>query len=196
MQTLLKDILNEKLPLRELNKVCKEKKRMLTLKSIYLKEIQEKTWDAAIEKYPQYTTEQNLQQFLALPYIKDKKTGVHPSLKQFCQKVVKSNLQQTTTSRITIVTKGESTIALGKQDVNELAYIELTSAAPNYSSFYITIGNVFSSSEEEAMIKVAVVIKVSASGGTDHHLKFSRSSPTVSRATCILFSLRCQASHN
>lgn len=154
MQTLLKDVLNKKLPLRELNKVCKEKKRTLTLKSVYLKEIQEKTWDAAIEKYPQFSTEENLQQFMALPYIKDKKAGVHPALKQFCQKVVKSRLQQTTTSKITIVPKGESTIALGKLDANELAYNELTSAAPSFSGFYVTIGNVCSSSEEEAVIKV------------------------------------------
>ena len=82
MQTLLKNILNKKLPLRELNKVCKEKKRMLTLKSVYLKEIQEKTWDAATEKYPHFSTEENLQQFLSLPYIKDQKAGVHPVPKQ------------------------------------------------------------------------------------------------------------------
>lgn len=53
------------------NKVCKEK-RILTLKSVYLKAIQEKTWDAAIEKYPHFSTEENL---LALPYIKDKRSG-------------------------------------------------------------------------------------------------------------------------
>ena len=80
VQTLSKDILNKKLPSRELNNVCKEKKRMLILKSVYLKEIQEKTWDATIEKYPQFSSEENLQQFLALPYIKDKKAGVHQAV--------------------------------------------------------------------------------------------------------------------
>lgn len=147
-------MLSDNLQLRDLNRVCKEKKKMLTLKSVFLVEIQEPTWDAATQKYPQYTSPDTLKQFLALPYIRDKKTGVHPALQLFCSKVVKSRIEQRSTPKITILPKGDATIAVAALDPNELAYEDLTTAAPNFTGFYVTMANVCSDTDEELQIKV------------------------------------------
>ena len=125
------------------------------------------------------------------------KDGCTPGPQAVLPEGCKEQASTTTTSKITIVPKDESIIALGKHDTNELAYNELTSAAPSLSGFYVTIGNVCSSSEEEAMIKVQMYFccNVPGSGETDHHLKFCTSSPRLFPETPIIFSLRFQASH-
>ena len=63
VSSLLQQVLAGEMQLNELNQECKRMKSLAKLKEAFKTEVGEHSWEEAVDKYPDYATEENLTRF-------------------------------------------------------------------------------------------------------------------------------------
>lgn len=61
---LLQNVKDKKLSLMKLNETCWELKKLQALRKLFVKEISSTSWEEAVAKFPHFTTDDQLKQFL------------------------------------------------------------------------------------------------------------------------------------
>lgn len=80
---MLSKIAKKEIKLKNLNGACKQVKKLDTVKSIFMKQCNAQSWEEAVQKFPVFTTEEQL-----LPFTEKliSKEAPPPGLLRFCQK--------------------------------------------------------------------------------------------------------------
>lgn len=154
---LLQNVKDKKLSLMKLNETCRELKKLQTLRKLFVKEVGSISWEEAVAKFPHYTTDDQLKQFLNITVRND---ATPPSFLHHCQKALKSLTNSTegnTSTFVAIEKKHENETyiaAMLKIEPEAVVYNDITKHLPQFSGFGLAFRSTVTMMEDEIDEKV------------------------------------------
>ena len=122
VKNVLDDVANGELSLKEMAVKCHNLKQKRSIEEAFVRQLGLKDWDEAKTKYPRYTSEVVLDQFLGLSFTKSESPQV---FKEFCQKVSLYSFRSDSFTSVNKFVVDSSTIAIADGDETTFTFQDL-----------------------------------------------------------------------
>lgn len=131
---------NKQLKLKDLNSACKGLKKIEAVKAIFVKQCDVQSWEEALQKFPIFTNEKQLEQFTDKPITTETPP---PGLIRLCKKALMSlqTIQPTSSADkfVSVTKKGESVAILINKKPEALSSEDITGTVPTFHGISLSI---------------------------------------------------------